>query len=137
MKKSHQTGFTLIELMITVAIIGIIIAVALPSYQTYVQRTKRGLAAVCLQELSQFMERRYATSLTYSGAALPTVACTTDLAQSYVFEFATAQPTASTFVIQATPAGGQIGDTKCATISLSHSGVKTVSGTDTVANCWR
>jgi type IV pilus assembly protein PilE len=135
-KKSDQLGFTLMELMIVVAIVGILAAIALPSYQSHVVKTRRVVAATCLGEFAQQMERQYSTTMSYN-VTLPTAGCTADLTGFYTFAYATAQPTASTYTIEATPAGAQTSDTQCATLSINHLGVKTVSGTGTVAECWR
>jgi len=137
MKQKTQMGFTLIELMITVAVIGILAAIAFPSYQTHVLRTHRVTAAACLSEMAQQMERYYTSNLSYSGAAVPTPACANDVAGRYGFAFATGQPTATTYTINAAPAGAQSSDTKCSTLSITQAGVKGVSGTGTAAECWR
>jgi type IV pilus assembly protein PilE len=142
MKTMHQ-GFTLIELMITVAILGILLSVALPSYQSQVVRTKRAAAAGCVMELAQFMERVYASNIRYdqnagAATALPSTSCQNDLSASYSFAFAAAQPTARTFTITATPAGGQAArDASCGTLSIDQAGTKGVSGTNPVAQCWK
>ena len=136
-------GFSLIELMIVVAIAGILLAVALPSYQSQVLRTRRASAAGCLMEQAQFMERVYASNIRYdqnagAATALPATTCRTDLSASYTFAFTSGQPQARTFTIQAAPSGGQAtNDTRCATLSINQAGTRTTSGTDTVANCWR
>ena len=139
MRTRPHHGFTLIELMIVVAVIGILAAIVLPSYQQHVLRTRRAVAAGCLMELAQHMERAYTTSMTYSGATLPNTTCRSDLANSYSFAFATGEPTATTFKIVATPTGAQTSDTACAAISLTQSGVKASSGTlpTTDPTCWK
>ena len=119
-----------------VAIVGILAAIALPSYQSHVLKTRRVTAAACLTEFAQQMERQFATAMSYA-VALPTLGCTTDLSGLYTFAFATGQPTASTFEIEATPTGGQTSDTLCAALSIDHLGVKTENGTGNVAECWR
>lgn len=65
MSKIHQNGFTLIELMMAVAIIGIITAIAFPNYMDYMDRSKRSIGMALLQELSALQERRYAQNGAY------------------------------------------------------------------------
>ncbi|HWK49253.1 MAG TPA: type IV pilin protein, partial [Steroidobacter sp.] len=65
---SFQRGITLIELMVVMVIIGILTAIAYPSYQRHVARTHRNAAAACLSQIAQAMERRYTTNLSYVGA---------------------------------------------------------------------
>lgn len=135
----RQRAFTLIEVMIVVAIVGILASVAYPSYQQYVLKTHRAVAAACAMEVAQFMERYYTTTMTYVGAALPALACRTDLAARYTLEFdATLPTTASTYRILAVPVAGgpQARDTRCATLRIDQTGLKTVSGSASAAECW-
>lgn len=136
-------GFTLIELMVTVSIIAVIMAVALPSYQGYVVRTQRAAAAACLTEMGQFMERVYATNLRYdlnnaAATALPAAQCRTDIAGRYVVALTAADLAQRTFTLTAAPQGSQASaDTDCGTLSLNQAGTKAVSGSGAVAKCWR
>ena len=69
MKQTGQKGFTLIELMITVAIIGILASIAYPSYQGYVQRTTESEAKAALVSFATAMSQFYLDDMTYKGAA--------------------------------------------------------------------
>jgi type IV pilus assembly protein PilE len=141
-RRRRLAGFSLIELMVALAIAAILASVAYPSYQGYLMRTKRATAAACLTDLSAFMERVYAANLRYdlnnaAATALPAVQCRTDLTGSYTFAFAVNQPAQRTFTVVATPAGKQAEDTACSALSINQAGVKAITGTSTVAACWR
>ena len=153
----NARGFTLIELMIVVGVIGLLTAIAYPAYQSYVLRTHRAVAAACLQELAMQMERRYTVSLAYDqpSASLPGAGCVTSASERYDFGFGsvtpapasspanapasgTAAPTASTYLLQAIPKGAQAADTPCGTLRLDHQGQRTRSGSaPDVQSCWR
>ena len=134
--RAHLRGFTLIELMVTVAIIAILASIALPSYNAYVVKTRRAGAAGCLTERAQTMERYYTINLTYVGAAGP-AACSSDISSHYTVAFE-GVPNAKAYEIRAAPQGGQAtSDTKCGTLTLNARGVRgIVGGTSTVSNCW-
>ncbi len=124
----NQKGFTLVELMITVAIIAILASIALPSYQDSVRQTRRAAAQADLMELASHMERLYTANSTYDAStALPNTG-----SDFYDYSFPSA-PTASTFTIQAVPKTGtaQASDT-CGTMSISHTGATTPS----TSGCW-
>ena len=126
--KTNTAGFTLIELMITVAIVGILTAIALPSYQSHVTKTQRTDAQGALSSMGVAMERYFAANNTYVGAATGgTTAATAapDAPKSTVF--ASQSPldqstklynltiqaeTATSYTLRATPIAGtaQAGD---------------------------
>lgn len=134
--RSGVRGFTLIELMITVAIIGVLAAIAYASYINYITSSRRAAGAACLSEVAQFAERYYTTNQTYAGVALPPLGCRTELAQFYTFAIA-AGATATAYSISATPAGQQTRDNaKCGILGLNQAGTRTASGSAGAGGCW-
>ncbi|PID48931.1 MAG: pilus assembly protein PilE [Proteobacteria bacterium] len=141
--KLNNTGFTLIEIMIVVAIIAVLAAIALPSYMDSVTRSHRQAAKSCLAEYAHFMERYYMTNMAYnkdlSGNtfSLPTLGCATDNALNTRYTFKVDQLTRQTYRVNAIPQNAQaIADQGCGTLSLNHEGSKTVSGSDGTKKCW-
>lgn len=144
-------GFTLIELMITVAIVGIIATVAFPSYQNYVRQSNRAVAKAILYENAQFMERFYTQNNQYIAAVGPNgvannggvddIAVILPLTQSprsgtvvhYNISFQGGTPGIATFTLQAVPTGSMTGD-PCGTLTLTNTGVQGAGGN--VADCW-
>lgn len=134
----NSKGFTLIELMIVIAIVGVIVAVAYPSYQEYVRDAHRTDAKAVIIEMSQWMERQYTVNGRYTDASgadpsLPLVKSPKDGADVVYNLGVTA--TANTFTIVATPdAGGPQNGDRCGGLAVTQTGVKTSSGA--VAECW-
>lgn len=128
MNMSNQKGFTLIELMIVVAIIGILAGIAYPSYIEHMVKSRRVAAAGCILEKVQFMERYYSTNMTYLGGNPPDSACDQELAEHYAVDLSGAA-TATAFSITAIPKGSQASkDTLCATLSVNQAGKREVTG---------
>ncbi len=139
-----QTGFTLIELMIVVAIVGILAAIAYPSYQEHIRRANRADAQASLMELAQFMERnytrlgRYTTDAAGTAPALPFTTAPKDGVR-LVYDLSLSAVTATDYTLQATPrAGGPMAGDRCGNLTLNSAGLKGQSGAGaTTADCWR
>lgn len=118
-QRRRRRGFTLIELMIAVALVAILAAVALPSYTEYIKRSSRGAAQSELVELAAVQEKiflnsnAYASSVTtaYSGSSTGGLGVTTGLSRDTRYSFGTTVDGAS-FTLTATPVSGstQAGD---------------------------
>ena len=131
----RDAGFTLIELMIVVAIIGIIAAIAYPSYSDNVRKTRRAVAQADLMELAQWMERQYSADFSYlEGTSQPVLPFTESPRPGTAFyNLSTGTVTQNAYTVQAVPTGDQQND-DCGTLSMTQTGAKTASGTGT--NCW-
>lgn len=127
-------GFTLIELMIVVAVVAILAAIAYPSYQDAVRKSRRGQAKADMTELSQLLERHHTVNNTYAGMTNPiTQSPKTGTAH---YDIVISGANAATYVLTATPQGGQTADTLCMALTLNAAGAKGENGSGTVEDCW-
>lgn len=135
---SRMRGFTLIELMVVVAIVAILVSIALPSYNDAVRKGRRGQAKSDLVELAQRAERFRTVNNTYLGFAL--TAGIDDrsprVGNTAFYAVALENQAAGTFTLRATPQNGQEADTLCGELTIDQAGVKTESGTGSLSDCW-
>lgn len=128
-------GFTLIELMIVVAVVAILAAIAIPSYQNQVQKTRRADAQTGLLQAAQALERCFTRTNTYEGCALPEYRDgRTSPDGFYAISFVEDEPTATTFELQAVPLGRQVND-NCKTFTLDSLGRRGAGGGEG-DRCW-
>ena len=139
MKK--RRGFTLIEVMIVVAILAGIAAVAYPSYRSYVIRANRSAAQSFMLEVAARQERylldarTYAADMTALGMTVPT-----NVSANYTIATNGAAGPPPTYTVTATPIGKQLADdTECGTLTINQANTKTIGSgaTGTVASCWK
>lgn len=143
LRSEAHHGFTLIEIMIAVAILAIVATIALPTYQHYIERSHRAQARSGLLQAAQWMER----VATANGVYPETTPTSTPLPPSlstaagprYILSLSTSTPAAYTLV--ATPQLAQASD-RCATLTLDQAGVRgvitdgTAGSADLIAECW-
>ena len=145
----NARGFTLTELLVTMVITTILIAVVLPTYQTQVRKSRRTEAKSALMDIAGREERLYTTTNTYSstpsdiGYAAVGIAYPVTVGSGYyqVTVTTTAGPPA-TFTVTATPVAGmgQDKDTLCASFTVLQTGQQSAlnsGGADNTTTCWR
>ncbi|MDO5623461.1 MAG: type IV pilin protein [Pseudomonadota bacterium] len=133
-RRSKQRGFTLIELMIVVAVVGILSAIAYPSYTEYVRRGHRAEARLGLLQGQQWLERASTATGIYPAASVFPAGLQTVPNGRYTIA-ANVAGDGATYTLTATAIGAQSGD-RCGNYTLTNAGVRSVSGSATVQECW-
>ena len=142
MTPSRARGFTLVELVITMLVASILVAIAVPQYSEYVSRQRRVDARVTLTMAAQWMEGFRAENRgVYTGAALPaSFAVSPQGGTAAMYDLALANVTATTYRIEATPrSGGPMATDVCGVMTLASDGQRTAAGQTsgaTFERCW-
>jgi type IV pilus assembly protein PilE len=153
-------GFTLVELMIVVVLLAVLAGIAIPSYQAYVNRSKRAAAKAVLLDVANQLERNYTTNGCYnkttvavcqsqaagSAFALGTAVAPAEGRASYQVTLAFGGATGQQFTLTATPCGTAgtcpggseaFVDAECGSLTLTQAGARGITGPGTVATCWQ
>lgn len=131
----RQSGFTLIEVMITVVVIGILASIAYPSYQEFVKRGNRTEGQAFLSEVAARQERYYAQNHAYITDIGKLNLKNGDKSETGKYELSIAANAGDGgYTLTATQ---QFGDTACGNLTLTATGVKGVSGSKSAADCWK
>lgn len=125
-------GFSLIELMIAIAVIGILGAIAFPSYQDYVRRGHRAETQQYMMNLAQLNQRYYMDNRSFTSTLSDLASPPSSVSKYYTVSIIVDNGPPASFTIQAVPTGSQSGE-KCGTLSLNNANVKTSSSG---SNCW-
>ncbi|MGD8743546.1 MAG: type IV pilin protein [Granulosicoccaceae bacterium] len=130
-----QRGFTLLELMIALAILAIIVSVAIPSYQDQIRKARRADGRGALLDAAQALERCNTINGSYNHASCGNNVVPSDSLDNH-YAIAITAITPSSFTLSATAQGTQAEDTNCATLTLTNTGVKTPDPATDTNRCW-
>ncbi len=132
---TRQRGFTLLELIVVLAIVGILSLVSYPIYTHHILKTRRAQAEVALLDVAAGLERYHALHNTYVGASLANIEVNA-YTENQAYQLDIANADAMDYSVQARPLGAQAADSVCGVLSINALGVKGILGTGKVTDCW-
>jgi type IV pilus assembly protein PilE len=141
-RQYRQAGFSLVELLVVLVIMGVLSAVALPGYTRYVQRGNRTEVMAALLEAQHFMERYYSANGQYLSPAnavpmLPQRLQRIPIQGTVRYQLSVREATVNSYLLQAVPEGSMAGDV-CGNLTINQTGLRGVlNSTNSVSECWR
>ncbi len=133
--KYRHSGFTLIELMIVIAIIGVLASIAYPNYTAYVERGRRSDGQNALLDLSYRMDQYFNENKSYEGATLSQLGVKGTSPEGY-YNLSINNLAGNTYTANATPTGAQSGDS-CGTLTMNQLGQRGFTGANAnTSDCW-
>ena len=131
-------GFTLIELVVAIAIVGILAVIAYPAYQEQIRKGRRPEGQGALVELANVQQQFFSDNFTYTGT-LSNLGYTSATTLGGHYTLSIPVSGAAGFTVQAVPIGAQAADKKCAQMTLTNTGVKAAKDSSgaTQTDCWR
>jgi type IV pilus assembly protein PilE len=140
MRAKRQHGFTLIELMLVIIVIGVLLAIAIPNYAGYLERTRRSDARAALLEIASTQERIYFERNQYSNAIADVwnyreAGVYVSAEGYYALTVAFPGDDPNRFTATATARGKQAGDADCVSFTIDETGLKAATGDDS-DDCW-
>lgn len=141
MKSRLASGITLVELLIAIAIVGILAAIAVPTYGAYIERAHRAEGKARLLEAAQWLERHRAErGGVYTGASLPAGLRTSPTSGKVMYDLSV-QVTDTTYLLSAVPRSrtAVAAANGCGTLTIAQDGLRTAAGNSsaaTIERCW-
>jgi type IV pilus assembly protein PilE len=138
--RTSQRGVTLMELLVVVAIVGILAAIAIPTYRQYAIRTNRSSAKIALAQTAQSLERCYNNSTPYAyNSAICAAAVVLPFNTQDGFYAISGVVNAQDYTLTATPQAGQAQDTRCGNFIVNSANQRSVTGSlsSTPNECWQ
>lgn len=136
---TNSRGFSLIEVLFVVVVLGILTAIAIPYFDNVRNKARRADAVVALTTAVQRQDRWRTKNGTYTSDPTQLTESGTNRSPDGLYIISVANVTAETYSITATATVGQLGDTDCRAFTITHTGkksVKNASNVDNTSSCW-